>query len=271
VPIGSGDDRPGGGVRQEHLEEARCFRCGREGKRLYRLDGFGVVRCPECRQVFVSPRLAEGAQAAIYHDRSYFDEGIYAGGSRMAASLQRSWTRGRLELIESALPSAPAGRRLLEIGCAYGHFLAAARDRGFEVKGLEFSTAAAEQARARGLHVEQGRLEALPEEEGFDVVVFWDVIEHVPDPPAFLQAVRQVARPGGVIAFSCPYFDSVPAKVFRSRWWMLKPDEHIWHFTTRTLRRLFDEAGMPVEQLIRSPLARPNVGRFDSVVGVARR
>lgn len=257
--------------QRQDLEEARCFRCRRTGEPLYRLNGFGVVRCPDCRQVFVSPRLAGHAQAAVYEDPAYFDEGIYAGGNRLAASLQRSWTRGRLGVIEAAVGGATGGLRLLEIGCAYGHFLSAARDGGFAVHGLEFSPAAAEQARSRGLHVEQGRLEDLPEREAFDVVCFWDVLEHVPDPPGFLEAVRGVTRPGGVVAFSCPYFDSVPAKLFRSRWWMLKPDEHIWHFTTRTLRRLFDEARMPVERLIRSPFARSNVGRLDSIVGIARR
>ncbi|MBI4259961.1 MAG: class I SAM-dependent methyltransferase [Actinobacteria bacterium] len=255
------------------LEEALCFRCRLPGGELYGLGAHRVVRCPSCRQVFISPRLRADARVELYADASYFEGGIYGNGTHwsMAAALQRTWSAGRLGLMEDGVPGPVRGRTLLEVGCAYGWFLAAARERGYEVTGLEYSApAAVRAAELLGVDIHVGELgEAGLAEGAFDAVAFWDVIEHVSDPLAFLREVRRVVRPAGIAAFSCPYFDSVPARLFRSRWWALKPTEHIWHFTSRTLRSVFEDAGFRIRVLRRNPLLRANLGRLDSIVGIA--
>jgi predicted TPR repeat methyltransferase len=104
-----------------------------------------------------------------------------------------------------------------------------------------------------------------------DAVAFWDVIEHTPDPRAFLDAVAAMVEPGGVVALSCPYFDSIAARVMGRRWWTLKPHKHIWHFTVPGLRRLLDETGLEVVKVVRNPLAAANFSRLDSIVVIARK
>jgi SAM-dependent methyltransferase len=252
----------------ERLESVRCFRCDVEGRQLYALEPFAVARCPECSQVFVSPRLNAQGRLALYGDVAYFDDGVYR--NQQASYLQRTWSRGRLDLI--AAVADPAGKELFEIGCAYGLFLEAARDRGFDVAGLEFSPVAARTARERvGCEVFTGEVEQLEREDTADVVAFWDVLEHVPDPAAFMAAVARMVRPGGLVALSCPYYDSLPARVFRSRWWSLKPHKHIWHFTTDGLVRLLTDHDLEPVQMVRNPLNGANLSRLDSLVAIARR
>ena len=82
--------------------------------------------------------------------------------------------------------------------------------------------------------------------------------------------VGDLLAPDGVVLFSTPYFSSVPSRLLRRRWWTLKPTEHIWHFTPRTHRTVAEQAGMQVTRTVRSPLARANFARLDSLVGVAR-
>lgn len=251
-----------------HLEEAVCYRCGRAGERRWELDPFALVECPRCGQAFVSPRLNSAGRLALYGRPEYFDDGVY--GSGPASRLQRTWAEGRLDLIEDALGDG-APHSLYEVGCAYGLFLDAARRRGLLIGGLEFSPVAAyTAAEGLGVAIDVGELTAIAE-ASYDAVAFWDVLEHTPNPREFIEAARDRLRPGGVLALSCPYFDSLAARLAGRRWWTLKPHKHIWHFRTRDLHRLLTDAGLTVERMVRNPLASANFARLDSLVVLARK
>jgi uncharacterized membrane protein YbhN (UPF0104 family)/SAM-dependent methyltransferase len=265
--------RTSGGVPQnvppEHLETAVCYRCGLEGEVRWDLDPFALVECPRCGQAFMSPRLNEAGRSALYGRAEYFDDGVY--GSDSASRLQRTWAKGRLDLIEGALGgrSEPS---LYEVGCAYGLFLDAARRRGFQIRGLEYSPVAAERASDRlGVPIDIGEVTHLDRSEHHDAVAFWDVIEHTPDPKDFLEAAAAMVAPGGVIALSCPYFDSIAARVTGRKWWTLKPHKHIWHFTVPGLKQLLSETGLEVLKVVRNPLVSANFSRLDSIVVIARK
>lgn len=256
-------------------EAVACCVCHREGRPIYDLDPFGVVRCPRCQLVFVSPRLNPKALQQMYDDVAYFegDGSVYGRAARFSPGmfLQRQWMRGRLDLAGRELGRPASGARLLEIGCAYGLFLDAARGRGYDVIGVELSQAAAEHARAElGLTVHSSQLADAPLDTPFDVICAWDTIEHVPDPVEFWRAVRGLVADDGVVLFSTPYFSSLPSRLLRERWWTLKPTEHIWHLTPRTHRTVAAEAGMTVTRTLLNPLSRANFARLDSLVGVAR-
>ena len=119
-------------------ETVSCCVCGVDGTVLYRLPPFGVVRCPICELVFVSPRLTSAALQRLYDEPAYFEGGVYGAQSPWSPAmvLQRTWTAGRLAAITRLRPP-PA--RLLEIGSGYGLFLAEARRAGFDVRGVELS------------------------------------------------------------------------------------------------------------------------------------
>lgn len=257
---------------REDTEAVACCVCHREGRPLYDLDPFGVVRCPRCTLVFVSPRLRPEALQRLYEQPQYH-QGVYGAPGRFSPAmfLQRRWTDGRLRLAERELRRGLPGARLLEVGSGHGLFLDAARSRGYDVTGVELSATAAAYAReSLGLTVHSSQLAEAPLEGRFDVICAWDTIEHVPDPVEFWTAVRALAADDGVVLFSTPYVSSLPARLLRARWWTLKPTEHIWHFTPRTHRTVAEQAGMRVTRTVRNPLSRANFSRLDSLVGVAR-
>lgn len=268
VPRGSSTASAPGWTESD-TETVSCCVCGVEGVPLYRLIPFEVVRCPICELVFVSPRLTSTALQCLYDEPAYFEGGVYGDQSSRspAMALQRTWTAGRLAGVGRFQPP-PA--RLLEIGSGYGLFLAAARDRGFDVRGVELSRTGAEHARLRlGLEVFCGQLADAPVDVA-DVVCFWDTLEHVPDPLAFLQQVRRRLTPDGVFALSVPYFSSLPARLLGPKWWTLKPEQHIWHFTPATLRLVVARAGLVITSVITSPIRQANAGRADSLVAFGR-
>jgi 2-polyprenyl-3-methyl-5-hydroxy-6-metoxy-1,4-benzoquinol methylase len=110
-----------------------------------------------------------------------------------------------------------------------------------------------------------------PDDVRYDVICAWDTLEHVPDPLADLAAIRARLADDGVFVFSTPSISSAPARLFGTRWWTLKPTEHIWHFSPETHAIALARSGMALVELVRSPLRAANLGRLDSIVGVARK
>jgi 2-polyprenyl-3-methyl-5-hydroxy-6-metoxy-1,4-benzoquinol methylase len=104
---------------------------------------------------------------------------------------------------------APAGRRILEIGCAAGVMGARMlREGAREVVGVELHPGAAAEARTRlsAVHeVDLETLQELPYPDGhFDCITYADVLEHLRDPQAVVTRLRRYIAPGGDIVCSIP-------------------------------------------------------------------
>lgn len=144
--------------------------------------------------------------------------------------------------------SRPAPGRLLEVGCATGTFLSLARERGWQVTGVEVSEEAAALGRdLQDLDIRTGTLESadLPA-SSFDAVLACDVLEHVPFPRPFLAEARRVLRPGGALLVQCPNFGSLSARMTGRSWGWLLPGEHLWQFTPRSLSGLLRSCGFGI-------------------------
>ena len=106
--------------------------------------------------------------------------------------------------IDSLLPSASDGGRLLEIGCGTGHFSKHFASRGFEVTGVDNSksmVAVARQKNIRNGRFQVADAEHLPfSDETFDVAAAITVLEFVSDPAKVVsQMVRCIKKPGGML------------------------------------------------------------------------
>ena len=141
--------------------------------------------------------------------------------------------------------------RLLDTGCGAGHFLAVARERGWEVYGNEFSPAAVAICEAKGISMVRGSLihpdkippgfEAL--EGTFDVVTSFEVIEHVNTPVRDLERLHGLLRTGGVLYLTTPNYNALARRWLGVRYNVLNYPEHLCHFTRKSLDRTARKAG----------------------------
>jgi len=149
---------------------------------------------------------------------------------------------------------APRGGKLLDIGCGTGNLLAAAREAGYDVTGIELDRNAARFAKERlGLqNILPLSISEFAEQhkgERFDVVTFFEVLEHQAAPVEFLQKVKACVKPGGVIALSVPN---------RERW-LTGPDvldyppNHFLRWNADALRKCLGSQGFEVLSMREQP------------------
>jgi 2-polyprenyl-3-methyl-5-hydroxy-6-metoxy-1,4-benzoquinol methylase len=108
------------------------------------------------------------------------------------------------EVAARIVPKLDPGSRILDVGCGNGEFLHTARVAGFQAEGIDVSAAAVEVCRRRGLNAWQGDFLCTGRAASYDLVTMWDVIEHLPEPRAFVRRSFELLRPGGWLLIKTP-------------------------------------------------------------------
>jgi len=164
----------------------------------------GGYECLNCSVIFIHPQPTVVELKELY-SKEYFEgdfrcghEGRYFDDQTLAAVVDHA-------LLDRIGQFKSAGL-FLEIGCAGGAFLDAARRRGYDTRGVEFAAVAARFARDRfGLDVVTGDVrDAHFNDASFDVVFMGDVIEHLSEPVATLTEIHRIMAAGGLLVIVCP-------------------------------------------------------------------
>ena len=135
-------------------------------------------------------------------------EALALTGERTVPGLdaENYWFR-RHEVVYQRLAGRCAGRDVLEAGCGEGYGADLIAGVARRVIGLDYDEQAVNHARARypKVDVRQGNLAQLPlSGASVDVVVNFQVIEHLWDQPQFIAECARVLRPGGLLMVSTP-------------------------------------------------------------------
>lgn len=152
-----------------------------------------------------------------------------------------------LGLIERYGPSTG---RVVEVGCAHGVLIAELKARGYKCIGVEPDEQTAEWTRQNmGLDVRSG---FFPEVDlpKCDLFLAFDVIEHSPEPEAFMKGAAQLLNPGGVAIIQTPIdrYDYQPP--FGDRFEAAFDDiEHLFLFTDKAMRELAQRSGLQIASM----------------------
>lgn len=144
----------------------------------------------------------------------------------------------------------PGGGKLVDVGCAHGWFVEAAMHK-FESLGVEPDEVVFKATHARGLPVRKGYFpDALKDGEMFDVIVFNDVIEHIPDIVKVLSECHSRLNSGGLLVLNLPSSDGIFYKIarafcrigkysyFERLWQKGLPSPHVHYFNPKNLSDL---------------------------------
>jgi len=219
-----------------------CLVCGADTRRGLSEWHSSCTRCG-----YEAAALAVAINEAQAH--SAIDE------AQREASLKALRTENFRDIVGWARQQAPSARTLLDVGSAHGWFLEAAAPH-FSVAGVEPDAEVGGRAIARGLPVRLGYFpDALQPGEQFDVIVFNDVIEHIPPIRSALEACHARLNPGGILILNLPNSRGLfyrLSKVFAAAglrgpfermWQKDMPSPHVHYFNPENLTKLLESMG----------------------------
>ena len=154
------------------------------------------------------------------------------------------------------LKSANGINKILDVGCGDGNFTASLAEHSYEMYGIDRSAGGVAKARQRYPKIHFQIASAHDDFRSpfsgvryFDAVVSVEVIEHLYSPRQFAKQCVSAVRPAGLIIVTTPYWGYVKnlALAISNRTdralTALWEGGHIKHFSYRTLRTLFEQAG----------------------------
>jgi SAM-dependent methyltransferase len=159
----------------------------------------------------------------------------------------RDYTRTRALLNQTF----PERGKLLEIGSGFGYLLTEFKKEGWNVFGIEPDRFACRYAKEKlGVDCISDLVgnAGIPD-ESYDVVIMNHVIEHLDNPLGTLREINRVLKPSGRLVLETPRYDTLMFRLLGRRERSINCIGHIYFFTTRTLKNLYEAAGFRTLQL----------------------
>lgn len=224
-----------------------------------------IIRCSGCGAFRADDVEDEAGMSQLYDESSIYK----APDEDEFREQQRSFEHVVHDLAKAGLRTG----HVLDVGCASGYALAALKQAGWEVSGVERNRETAEYARRRLGATIVHDFADLPPTTRYDVVLLSHTLEHIPEALPFLGSIRARLKPTGTLFIKVPNYGSqLVRRVVRDRWNSFLPRQHVWYFDHRSLRRLLALAGFdaarvysrehlgfrsrtPLRTLLKAPLA----------------
>lgn len=218
-------------------------------------------RCANCASIYLGNRPKPDAIHLAY--RTYYTHNSTTGSvNLLVINLLRrylQWSRdgalfaaliGLLKPLQSffeaktkGIANYPPGK-VFDFGCGNGTFLSLCREFGWCAHGSDFDESAVQTARAQGLDVVLGGIDALATQpdDSFDLITLSHVIEHVHEPMALLVECRKKLKTGGTLWIETPNANAIGLLMFGKNWRGLEPPRHLLLYTMKSLSHALNTA-----------------------------
>lgn len=225
---------------KNQLLHTTCLICNATKlKELERYQDSYLCKCQSCSFVF-SKNIPSNSELLDFYSKSY-------DRTRYFSSI----TKKRYEkLLESFEPYRKTNK-LLDVGCGYGFFLEVAKEKGWEVHGIEISKKASDECREKGINMFHGSLANSDfDSELFDVIISIEVIEHLTDPTILLKQSNAFLRKGGLMYITTPNFNSYLRYKLKEQYDVIDYPNHLCYFTAKTLRKVCESNGFKTKSIV---------------------
>jgi 2-polyprenyl-3-methyl-5-hydroxy-6-metoxy-1,4-benzoquinol methylase len=225
-----------------------CNLCGSDSyNKLFDLKDREIARCSDCGLISYHPIPSEKELEDIYNDPAYFDNSYFLDEEKIKSNHYMHFQNA----AELASRELKEDGKILEIGPGTGRFIKMCKDRNLNIEAVEFSSqAAAELQEKFAVSVKTGDIEkaGLPE-NGYDMIVAFDVIEHCVDPTKWLNIINKALKDNGILVLSTISVKNLLDTVGRlmnsfgvsKAVEKLYPPYHLYYFTPDTLKRFLEK------------------------------
>ncbi len=139
-----------------------------------------------------------------------------------------------------------SGTELMDVGCGTGYFAALMQKRGWNVVGIEKNDSARDFAKDQFEVNVFPSLESYTENDKFDAITLWHVLEHLEDLNGSMQKFHELLAHDGSLFVAVPNRNSSDADKYRQFWAAYDVPRHLWHFAPEHLKLLAHKHGFEV-------------------------
>ena len=205
-------------------------------------ETFPICDCNSCGFRFTNNFPSEDSIGRYYDSPDYISHSDSRKGliNLLYHFFRKQMLKKKVNLVSKyVVPRQKDNIRILDIGSGTGYFLNAAKERGYTVTGIEKDSNARDYAITNfGLNVKDEQSLWAIENELFDVITLWHVLEHIENLNEVVAKINSILKPNGVVIIALPNHDSYDAKKYKDFWAAYDAPRHLWHFTSNTVKKL---------------------------------
>ena len=226
------------------LKQKKCYVCNRtKVRQVSKFYGINYVKCQKCNHVFTDRRLSdEGLKKYYSEDEHYFKE-TYT--KKSIINMRKKIFLPKIKFVEKYTK----GKNWLDIGSGDGTAVVAAKSEGFRSSGIEMSKTGRKFAKKyHKVELYDKTLEnfVIENTKKWNVVSFFGVLEHVPNPIEMVRLSNNLLAKDGIIALELPNYNSLGTyvqKLSKIPARHLIPYAHIMMFTMKSAQYTLEKNG----------------------------
>lgn len=203
-------------------------------------ESYEVMICDQYDMLVTSPVPVD--LGYYYKDEAYIShtDAKKTLFDKLYQTIKKISTKRKFNLIKAF----KTGKRILDVGAGTGDFLSFFKSKNWETFGIEPSEKARTLATQKEVYLESDI--AAYETKKFDVITMWHVLEHVPNLSEYIRTLEKLLEDNGILVIAVPNFKSFDANLYKEFWAAYDVPRHLWHFSQKSIEKLFAEVNMEV-------------------------
>ena len=232
--------------------EPKCAICSSEKKvNLYNrkkyissdLTHFGIVRCIDCGHIYLSPRPTDETLGDYYQGKYYTAANAQSGEKKQTshAFLYANYVKRFYKSLNC---------KILDVGCGDGTFIEYMAKNGANCFAVE------PDKRTRDLVSNYDGVNNVWQylsdvnENGFDVITMFEVIEHLTNPSTDLEICNKLLKENGSLIIKTPNANAFESKLLGPDWISLEIPRHLHFFTDNTINKILNQSGFEIKKIM---------------------
>jgi len=212
-------------------------------------NDFSVDQCHNCGFVFTNPIPVLSELAKYYDSPDYLSH--TADSFSFTGQVYKLFRNVNIKKKFKLISKRAEGKAILDIGCGTGELLNYFKQKGWNTTGVEPNQSARSFASTNyniGVF-DENELDNF-EENSFDVISLWHVLEHVPDLNGRMDQLNRLLKKDGLLIIALPNLDSPDAVKYGEHWAGLDVPRHLYHFTEKTFQMLANKHNMELTESV---------------------
>jgi len=233
----------------DHRIDLPCVACSSNNVSCsFEKDEFSYYECKNCFSLYQNPRPTLSAFEAFYRNSessNYWAEVFFP--ATLETRRDQIFKPRVQRLISITKEMGVEINKLIDVGAGFGIFLEEWQkvNSDTELIAIEPSTFMAKECRDKGFKTEENIVEDVSNYHKYaDLVVCFEVLEHVYDPLSFIKHLKKLVRPGGLVFVSTLSIDGFDLQILGEKSSQISPPHHINFLSIEGFKNLFKQAGL---------------------------